>query len=201
MNAAPRLSRVQQQEQTRQALLDAAAEVVAQHGLDGASIDAITAAAGYSRGAFYSNFSDRVELLVALMDRQLTRIAEGRLSSLLDAPEEQRLARAARWLTADDPPLEVLLIVELARQRQRHPERVEELDGAVSKVLETLAGLLDQQHPSTAAPLPAAERDARVRAVLAAVLGADLLRHLGVPATPRTLEVLLAGLVPEEPSR
>ncbi|MDN5570854.1 MAG: TetR/AcrR family transcriptional regulator [Propionibacteriaceae bacterium] len=48
-------------------------EVIAERGVLGASVEAICDAAGYTRGAFYSNFSSRDELCVAIMERQLER--------------------------------------------------------------------------------------------------------------------------------
>ena len=53
-----RLSREQSREQTRESLLAAAHDVFVQKGFAHASVEEITSAAGYSRGAFYSNFED-----------------------------------------------------------------------------------------------------------------------------------------------
>ncbi|HZK06129.1 MAG TPA: TetR/AcrR family transcriptional regulator [Actinomycetaceae bacterium] len=47
---------------TRARLLDAAAEVFVAHGIEGASVDELVAAAGFTRGAFYSNFSSMNEV-------------------------------------------------------------------------------------------------------------------------------------------
>lgn len=54
---------------TREALVDAALAEFADHGLDGPSLDAICARAGFTRGAFYVHFADREALLVAVMER------------------------------------------------------------------------------------------------------------------------------------
>ncbi|MET0296255.1 MAG: TetR/AcrR family transcriptional regulator, partial [Microbacterium sp.] len=56
-------------EATRQKLLDAAAQVFAEVGLDAASVEAICERAGFSRGAFYSNFETKDELMLALTER------------------------------------------------------------------------------------------------------------------------------------
>ncbi len=42
---------------TRDKLFEAAAQVFEDQGINGASIEAIAAAAGFTRGAFYSNFN------------------------------------------------------------------------------------------------------------------------------------------------
>lgn len=44
---------------TRERLLDAAYEVFADTGVHTASVEQISEAAGFTRGAFYSNFSSR----------------------------------------------------------------------------------------------------------------------------------------------
>ena len=59
-------------QKTRTRLLDAAFEIFAEHGVHAASVEMITEAAGFTRGAFYSNFSSKEELFFALMDREKT---------------------------------------------------------------------------------------------------------------------------------
>lgn len=59
--------------QTQDRLLQAAYEVFAAGGFAASSIETITEAAGYTRGAFYSNFSSKEELFVALAKRELSR--------------------------------------------------------------------------------------------------------------------------------
>lgn len=65
-----RLSREQSREQTRERLLDAAHAVFTQKGLALTSVEDISGAAGYSRGAFYSNFEDKTELFFELLRRE-----------------------------------------------------------------------------------------------------------------------------------
>lgn len=65
-----RLSREQSREQTRERLLDAAHAVFTQKGFPLASVEDISAAAGYSRGAFYSNFDDKTQLFFELLRRE-----------------------------------------------------------------------------------------------------------------------------------
>lgn len=67
-------------ENTRLRLLEAAAEVFAEVGVDAASVEAITERAGFTRGAFYSNFESKEELVFALVswasDREMTAVGE-----------------------------------------------------------------------------------------------------------------------------
>jgi AcrR family transcriptional regulator len=62
-----RLTRAERQAQTRQELLDAAARVFVRRGFQGSSVEEISAEAGYTRGAFYSNFKSKDEILVELL--------------------------------------------------------------------------------------------------------------------------------------
>lgn len=60
-------------EETRQRLLDGAYEAFCEVGFQAATIEDICARAGFSRGAFYSNFADKDELLLALWRRTTDR--------------------------------------------------------------------------------------------------------------------------------
>jgi len=55
---------------TRERLLDAALALFAEVGVDATSIEAICDRAGFTRGAFYSNFTDKAELVDALAVRE-----------------------------------------------------------------------------------------------------------------------------------
>ncbi|MFT4136192.1 TetR/AcrR family transcriptional regulator [Microbacterium sp.] len=65
-------------EQTRARLLEAAHEVFGEVGMDAASVEAICERAGFTRGAFYSNFESKDELFLALV----TRLAEDKLDEV-----------------------------------------------------------------------------------------------------------------------
>jgi AcrR family transcriptional regulator len=69
-----RLSRTEQRAQTRVALLEAAARVFVEQGFLGASVEAIAAEAGYTRGAFYSNFGSKEELFAELLQDRVYSI-------------------------------------------------------------------------------------------------------------------------------
>lgn len=62
-------ARGDRREQTRAALLAAAERLWAERGIHGASLDDIAAAAGLTKGAVYSNFAGKTDLLLALMER------------------------------------------------------------------------------------------------------------------------------------
>ncbi len=68
MKKAPPRSRDAAKQETREALLQAAMELFRSEGLD-ASLDAVCARAGYTRGAFYVHFRDREELISAVIEQ------------------------------------------------------------------------------------------------------------------------------------
>jgi AcrR family transcriptional regulator len=64
-----RLTREQSKDQTRLRLLDAAQAIFMKKGFVAASVEDIAEAAGYTRGAFYSNFRSKPELFLELLRR------------------------------------------------------------------------------------------------------------------------------------
>jgi AcrR family transcriptional regulator len=58
---------------TREKLLQAAYEVFAEAGVHAASVEMITERAGFTRGAFYSNFDSKEELFFALAEREMLK--------------------------------------------------------------------------------------------------------------------------------
>src|SRR5690348_424497 len=67
--ATEKLTPERRRQQTRDALLDAAEVVFAKKGVNGAAMEEIAAEAGFSRGAIYSNYGSKDELLLAVMER------------------------------------------------------------------------------------------------------------------------------------
>jgi len=89
------MSREESREQTQLRLIEAAQAVIARKGLAATSVEDIAAAAGYTRGAFYSNFRGKSDLFIELLRRD-HRQAYASMSELLSAdlaPEqlEQRV--------------------------------------------------------------------------------------------------------------
>ncbi|MDO5628819.1 MAG: helix-turn-helix domain-containing protein [Mobilicoccus sp.] len=84
---------------TRTRLLDAAREVFAAKGVHGASVEEICEAAGFTRGAFYSNYADKDELTVALLAREQARLFDNvklhQVAGDLDATMQAVLAAQA----------------------------------------------------------------------------------------------------------
>jgi AcrR family transcriptional regulator len=70
-----RLSRAEQVERNRAAVLDAARRVFLARGYAGASVDAIADEAGFSKGVVYSQFGGKPDLFLALLDERITERA------------------------------------------------------------------------------------------------------------------------------
>jgi AcrR family transcriptional regulator len=63
--------------ETRQRLLDAALEVFARRGYEGASVKEVAEAAGYTTGALYAHFASKQALFLALLrERFATKVAD-----------------------------------------------------------------------------------------------------------------------------
>lgn len=79
-----RLSRDEKKALTRRELLDAAGRVFLQRGFFAASLDEVAEDAGFSKGAVYSNFTDKEDLLLALVVER-TELRRQRIMKLMDA--------------------------------------------------------------------------------------------------------------------
>ena len=85
------MSRKERQAKTRLRLLDAAEQVFLRRGLQGSSVEEITAEAGFSRGAFYSNFKSKDELFVELLQDRVYR----QYAAMAEQAQEQPGRRAS----------------------------------------------------------------------------------------------------------
>ena len=93
-----RLTHARRKEQTRARLFDAARTMFLQKGFVATSVEDIVEAAGYTRGAFYSNFRGKQELLVELLRRDASK-TRASLQAILeeDGTPEEKKARAIAY--------------------------------------------------------------------------------------------------------
>jgi AcrR family transcriptional regulator len=75
MKQSRRLTRRESQEATRARLIEAAEKIFIRFGFEASSVERIAEAAGFSRGAFYSNFRDKDELFIAVLNRKRLEIS------------------------------------------------------------------------------------------------------------------------------
>jgi AcrR family transcriptional regulator len=119
--------------EVRDRILDAASKVFAAEGFAGATIDAIGQAAGFTKGAVYSNFESKDELFLALLDREFELRGE-QIAIALDRSDGDRAA-AAREVSRSvlDSVREhsdyYVLLVEYWLRAQRDPQLRERLIG------------------------------------------------------------------------
>jgi AcrR family transcriptional regulator len=119
---------------TREKLFEAAARVFEEQGIGGASIEAITAAAGFSRGAFYSNFDSKDELIIAMMEDHVEQSIRRNLdllsrhSNIADFIEALKtMDRSQQDPLGRSPLLHMEMILFVARAEKRRPELAKRL--------------------------------------------------------------------------
>ncbi len=95
-------TQLERRAQTRRALLDAAAELFAARGIEGASVDAIAEAAGRTSGAVYDHFGGKDGLLFALLEGwvdDVTAVIGAELAAARSIEEQM----AALWRNVSRP--------------------------------------------------------------------------------------------------
>jgi AcrR family transcriptional regulator len=134
---------------TREKLFEAAARVFEDQGIGGASIEAIAAAAGFTRGAFYSNFKSKDELIIAMLEdhveQSILRIRDllERHRNLADFIEALKtMGRSQQDPLGRSPLLHMEMILFVARAEKRRPELAKRLRARrklVADIIETTA--------------------------------------------------------------
>jgi AcrR family transcriptional regulator len=123
-----RLTRQEHQQQNRLALLAAAERVFAERGIAGASLDEVAAEAGLTKGAVYSNFTGKEDLVLAVMHHRLGREADSQAEHGLSRerpPEELIDAFGRYWAERLGSPEERtfrMVILELVLHSLRRPD-------------------------------------------------------------------------------
>ena len=119
---------------TCEKLFEAAARVFEDQGIGGASIEAIAAAAGFTRGAFYSNFKSKDELIIAMIEDHVEQSIRHNLD-LLDKHKNladfidalKTIDRSHRDPLARSPLLHMEMILFVARAEKRRPDLAKRL--------------------------------------------------------------------------
>jgi AcrR family transcriptional regulator len=93
-------SRIKTQQKTRDALIEAGGTLIARNGYAGASVRDIASLAGYTQGAFYSNFPSKDALVFAIMRRQFAHIYEtlSTIDNSCTPPPADLASDAIEWL-------------------------------------------------------------------------------------------------------
>jgi AcrR family transcriptional regulator len=140
----PRLSREESQARTRNLLIEAARDEIVKKGFAQASVRDIAEAAGFSLGAFYSNFPEKEAILLELVERHQSEERAKVEAALNHAPNDaaKTMAGIEKWATTiNADPSWAVLAVELQLQALRSPafaQRYNELNRKHRQGLGTL---------------------------------------------------------------
>lgn len=164
-----RLTRQESRLETRMRLLESAAQLFARGGYEGASVDLIAESAGYSKGAFYSNFESKEAIFL----------------ELLDAHKRREIDALAQLLARDIPASELVSLI-----RNSESERVSDFDFGLLSAEFQLQACRDKTFAKTYARLHRTHRD--TMAGLVTKLFAKL--HRIPPSDPKDLADIIMAL-------
>jgi AcrR family transcriptional regulator len=179
----PKKKRTESKAETRAAFLAAGAALFREHGLDAPSLDAISARAGYTRGAFYVHFEDREDFLAQVMEEAGGPILDRLLSAEPGADLATTFAHFAAAFADGTYPLGPgghvrthQLLDACARSERVRARYVALIREAIVRVGSTVT---DAQASGTARP--DVDPEAAAALILAAVIGAQTLSDLEAP--------------------
>jgi len=134
-------------DETRERLYAAAAEVFEEQGIGAASVEAIAAAAGFTRGAFYSNFASKDELIGAMLADHAEQTVRRHLELLSRHREPADFVAALRAMDRSEqdplgrsPLLHIELILYAARAAEGRGELAETLRARREMIADILRG-------------------------------------------------------------
>jgi AcrR family transcriptional regulator len=177
---AERWTKERRAEHTRQILLDAAEEVFARKGLTGAALEEIADAAGFTRGAIYSQFGAKEKLFLAVVDRQRQRFLDGFAEVMMSF---HRLSDvdlgelADRWRQLSSGTDRAALGLELKLFLLRNPEALERVTEQRLETIRALGEFISKNVARIGGTLTM-EAETLARVVLAANDGITLDSHL-----------------------
>jgi AcrR family transcriptional regulator len=120
----PRLNREESQARTKNLLIEAARAEIIRNGFAQASVRDIADAAGFSQGAFYSNFPDKEAILIELVQRHQSE-ERAKIEAALGSAQGDAAAAMAqieKWAaTINSDPGSAILSTELQLHALRSP--------------------------------------------------------------------------------
>jgi AcrR family transcriptional regulator len=172
MRTAP--TRAERQARTRAELIDAAERLFSANGFLATSLDAVADAAGYTKGAVYSNFASKEDLFFAVYERRVERYVADvapRLTEAEDVAERvlEVIAEVAARRVRDGGWLAVFF--EFWTHVLRHPEHRERFAAIHSRGVEPFVAALERFAIERAVELPL---DARQMVVSLFAMGTGL---------------------------
>jgi AcrR family transcriptional regulator len=142
----PAVTRAERQASTRAALLRSATRLICRRGMQGASIDAIAADAGYTKGAFYANFASKQDLFLTMLEQRfgesLADLEAAMPGAGVPQDEAHRAAESFLSYAASDPDWP-RMYQEFAALAARDPEFRERLAARVRELRERMAQVFE----------------------------------------------------------
>jgi AcrR family transcriptional regulator len=142
-----RLTREEQKARTRSLLMEAAARVFARKGYHAATVDDVAQEAGFTKGAFYSNFASKDDVFIALVeDRSLNWTLAVARAYAGSEPLLERLEKGGRFLTQmlEREADWMLLSNEMWSQSVRTPQLRARLAAAYQECREVIARAIEE---------------------------------------------------------
>jgi AcrR family transcriptional regulator len=132
---------------TRDILLSSAEELFIERGYAHVSVTDICNRAGFTRGAFYSNFTDTDDIMSALFDQHTKNRLERLKAFLADASAHSadEWAQSLLAVTPEDRGW-ILLFLQFRLLAARNPELAAKIDDHDEVASAALADLVSQQH-------------------------------------------------------
>lgn len=131
-------------EATRRRLLDAAVQEFAARGIDSTSVEQISEAAGFTRGAFYSNFADKDELILSIVEDVHAATNSLFLAAVQDLPKGVDLNAAVRLVLESrmiSPEVHTTML-EITLRSRRDPALAERLAARRNEISVLFRGVL-----------------------------------------------------------
>ncbi|MEW6322904.1 MAG: TetR/AcrR family transcriptional regulator [Acidobacteriota bacterium] len=191
---APEGRRARRKARTRRALMEAALELFARHGIYDTRLEDITEAADLGKGAFYNYFASKTDLVSALLGEAIEQLLAD--CRRLVADDDHLAARVTAIVRAHDAffarhPAFFLLIHQARGLLMRHDAREQRLARVFKTYLDELGRLVV---PAPAAPLDAGARADLAAAVIGAITGyRSFDAAAGLALRPDTVETFVAG--------
>ncbi|AHH94687.1 TetR/AcrR family transcriptional regulator [Kutzneria albida] len=183
--------------QTRQRVLDAAAEVFAARGIAASSVSEIAEAAGMTKGAVYSNFRSKDELILALMEEHVLRRMQDAVAAADAAPDVDTAVRdlgASLMHAIHTDSTWQHLLFEYCALARRDPDLREGLRRRRREGRAAVAAAITRLFQARGLTLPMSAEDLAV-AVLAISNGLALEGGMDPEAVPGDLFARLIGLI------
>jgi TetR/AcrR family transcriptional repressor of mexJK operon len=164
----------------RRQILDAAQEVFAQKGFDGASIKDLAKAAKISPGLLYWYFKDKTDLFVSLISERIKE-AFGTLlpeSVSFDLPPDEFLPQFGHfYIDLFEPPMNAALFKLMVANAQSFPSAVKQVrSNVIGRVLSTLQSYFERQ--IEAGRMRPCNTEMVTRTFMGSIVAFLLLRHV-----------------------